>query len=163
MPILVLSGRTEDAVKIAALEHGADDYMTKPFAMHDLVLRVRSALQHQNIREKSRDNHIRTGVLDIHLGAHEVKRDAHPVALEDGEYELLRLLALHGGRVMTYGRIERALWGSENDVPHRQDLQKRITGLRRKLEDEPSFPRYIVSEPAIGYRLEILPDDERAA
>jgi two-component system KDP operon response regulator KdpE len=160
MPILVLSGRTEDSEKIAALEHGADDYMTKPFAMHDLVLRVQRAVSSSRTtgkRNKSlpRD-HVQTGDLVIHLALPEVKRGSTSVELTTEEYSLLRLLAMHGGRVLTYDHLEQALWGTRDDNG-RRNLQKRIATLRRKLEDEPSFPRYIVTEASIGHRLEMLP------
>ncbi|HUY69199.1 MAG TPA: response regulator transcription factor [Alphaproteobacteria bacterium] len=164
MPILVLSGRTEDGEKIAAIERGADDYMQKPFAMSDLVLRVKAALRQRETREALLDTeHVQTGMLDIHLDSHEVLRGAARIDLDDEEYALLRLLALHGGRVLTYGRLERALWGEDKDTEHHRHLQQRIGALRRKLEAEPSFPRYIVTEPAVGYRLEMLPAEERAA
>lgn len=163
MPILILSGRTEDAEKIAALEQGADDYMTKPFAVRELIQRVRAALQQQAARSGwSETGNVATGNLNIRLESPEVMRDDKSVVLDKDEYELLRLLALHGGRVLTFGRIERALWGRENGTSERQrDLQKRIGALRRKLEAEPAFPRYIVTEPAVGYRLEIVPADKR--
>jgi len=158
MPIIVLSGRTEDSEKIAALEQGADDYVTKPFATRDLIARVRAALQQQSFRnEQENAESIQTGDLSINLHACEVKRDQRAVDLNNDEYALLRLLAMHGGRVLTINRIERALWGKEGDALQHQALLRSISTLRRKLEAEPSFPRYIVTEPAVGYRLEMLP------
>jgi two-component system KDP operon response regulator KdpE len=158
MPILVLSGRTEDSEKIAALEGGADDYMTKPFSMRDLVRRVRAALQQHMARHQDDDaDFVLTGDLNIHLRDHGVTRGAIIITLDNEEYVLLRLLALHGGRVLTYGHIERELWGNEVNAENHRQLQKRINARRRKLEAEPSFPRYIVTEPAVGYRLEMLP------
>ncbi len=158
VPILVLSGRTEDGEKVAALEHGADDYLAKPFAMRDLVFRVRAALEQQTAqRAQSKAVSVHTGELHIHLDRRTVTRGNKPIVLEQEEYAILRLLALHGGRVLTIGRIERALWGKEGDAARHRHLQQCITGLRRKLEAEPSFPRYIVTEPAVGYRLEMLP------
>jgi two-component system KDP operon response regulator KdpE len=160
MPILVLSGRAEDSEKIATLEQGADDYMTKPFVVQELIGRVCVALQQRKERaSKNKKGALHTGRLNIHLRTPKVTRDNQTVVLEEGEYALLRLLALHGGRVLTFGRIERALWGQEGDAAHYRELQMRITALRRKLEAEPSFPRYIVTEPAVGYRLEILPPE----
>jgi len=163
MPILVLSGRTEDSEKIAALEQGADDYITKPFAVRDLVGRVRAALQQHDLREQQSEENVLTGDLNIHLRAPEVKRRGHALPLENGEYELLRLLAMHGGRVLTYGHIVRTLWGKGEEQHHQRDLQKRVNNLRHKIEEEPAFPRYIVTEPAVGYRLEILPPDSAAS
>ena len=158
LPILVLSGRTEDSEKIAALEQGADDYITKPFSVRDLVERVRSALEQKSIWQNRSDRaRVMTGDLNIHLNNPEVRRGENLVDLDDEEYALIRLLAMHGGRVMTVGSIQRALWGHDGDPGHHHDLQKRIHALRRKLEIEPSFPRYIVTEPAVGYRLEMLP------
>ncbi len=160
IPILVLSGRTEDSEKIAALEHGADDYMAKPFSVHDLVQRVRAAMQQQAI-EMANENieSIITGNLHIHLDTTAVTRCDKPVTLEDEEYALLKLLALHGGRVMTLGSLSRALWGQDGSTQLYRNLQKRINTLRHKLEVEPSFPRYILTEPAVGYRLEMLPPE----
>jgi two-component system KDP operon response regulator KdpE len=157
LPILVLSGRSEDSEKIAALDHGADDYINKPFAVKDLVFRVRAALEQQSLR-RTRPNAsgIATGDLHIFLDRRAVTRGAKPVTLDEEEYALLRLLALHGGRVLTSGRLERALWGKETDE-QRLILQQRISALRHKIEIEPAFPRYIVTEPAVGYRLEMLP------
>ena len=159
IPILVLSGRTEDSDKITALEHGADDYMNKPFAMQDLMFRVRAALEQQTARRQRQGarQSIATGDLNIRLDQHFVTRGHKTLALDEEEYTLLRLLALHGGRVLTMGRLERALWGKESDGQQHGNLQKRISGLRRKIEIEPAFPRYIVTEPAVGYRLEMLP------
>jgi len=162
MPILVLSGRTEDSVKIAALEQGADDYITKPFAVRDLVGRVQAALRQRMLREKQAEDNVLTGELYIHLRAPEVKRSGTAVTLDGEEYALLRLLAMHGGRVLTYGHIVRSLWGKDSETNRQRDLQKRVHGLRHKLESEPAFPRYIVTEPAVGYRLEILPPGESA-
>jgi two-component system, OmpR family, KDP operon response regulator KdpE len=160
MPILVLSGRTEDSEKIAALEQGADDYITKPFAVRDLVGRVQAALNQKTLRDKQDEGSVLTGDLDIGLEEPAVKRAGHAIELEDEEYELLRLLALHGGRVLTYGHIVRSLWGKDGASNRQRDLQKRVNTLRHKLENEPAFPRYIVTEPAVGYRLEILPATE---
>jgi two-component system KDP operon response regulator KdpE len=160
MPILVLSGRAEDNEKIATLEQGADDYITKPFAMRELVQRVRAALRQQEVLLGWEDTGaVHTGGLNIRLRAHEVTCDDRAVSLDDEEYALLKLLALHGGRVLTFGRIARALWGQDIDPDHQRILQKCVSGLRHKLEVQPSFPRYIMTEPAVGYRLEILPPE----
>src|SRR5262249_43761535 len=158
MPILVLSGRTEDSEKIAALEHGADDYITKPFAMQELAFRVRAALDQKTVRRsRIKTLNIQTGALDIHLDTQTVTLNGQRVSLDEEEYALLRLLALHGGQVLTAGHIANALWGRGQASERRRDLQQYIAVLRRKLEAEPSFPRYIVTEPAVGYRLEMLP------
>ncbi len=158
LPILVLTARTEESEKIAALERGADDYMTKPFTTHNLIQRLRAALIQQKLY-KGQDTvaKIRTGSLCIGLDTPEVKRGQSAIALDDEEYALLRLLAQHGGRVLTFGRLERALWGENPGIERRRDLQRRINGLRRKVEFEPAFPRYILTEPSVGYRLEMLP------
>jgi two-component system, OmpR family, KDP operon response regulator KdpE len=163
LPILVLSGRTEDAEKIAALEHGADDYLNKPFSMQDLVYRVRAALEQHGARRARLDSSsVQTGELQIRLDQREVKRGKTAVSLDEEEYAVLRLLALHGGQVMTAGRLARALWGRQGDAVLDRVLQSHITALRRKLESEPSFPRYILTEAAVGYRLEILPPKSAA-
>ena len=162
MPILVLTGRTEDSEKIAALEQGADDYITKPFAVRDLVARVRAALSQQALRHSQTSGRIQTGDISIHMTTSVVHRAGKHVPLSDEEFALLCLLAQHGGRVMTYNRLTRALWGDDEVAGTGHTvLQKRINALRYKLEDEPSFPRYIVTESAIGYRLEMLPPEEQ--
>ncbi|MER2519605.1 MAG: response regulator transcription factor [Bdellovibrionales bacterium] len=162
-PILVLSGRTEDAEKIAALERGADDYMTKPFAIHELVTRVRALLDHERLKlEQVATEEVRTGRLRICLAKPEVFRDDHPLDLEAEEYDLIKILAVHGGRVLTYAHLECALWGKEGDAKLDWELQKLVVGVRRKIENEPSFPVYLVTEPAVGYRLAILPDRDGA-
>jgi two-component system KDP operon response regulator KdpE len=160
MPIIVLSGRTEDSEKISVLEQGADDYISKPFAMRDLMARVRAALQQRPLRDDQDDiTSIQTGSLFIGLQDHHVMRDNREVSLSDEEYALIRLLALHRGRVLTWGRIEKALWGKEGDNERHQYLLEQITALRHKLETEPAFPRYIMTEPSVGYRLEMLPPE----
>jgi len=126
--------------------------------MQDLVFRVHAALDQQSAKRAPIDTtSVPTGELHIHLDQPEVTRGDRDVPLDDDEYAILRLLALHGGRVLTLGHIERALWGKEGDSTQHHDVQKRISGLRRKIEAEPSFPRYIVTEPSVGYRLEMLP------
>lgn len=162
-PILVLSGRTEDSEKIAALERGADDYMTKPFAIRDLVMHVRAALDHERLkRGQIVGNEVRTGWLRVRLSSPEAFRNDQPLALEPEEYSLLKILAEHCGRVLTVSFLERALWGRDGDDSLDWELQKLVGSLRRKIEDEPSFPVYIVTEPAVGYRLAILSDRKGA-
>ena len=162
VPILVLSGRTEDSEKIAALDHGADSYVAKPFVMRDLVFQVRSVLLRRDLwLNRGKDGYIVTGPLRIHLQNSEVYRDEKPVELEPAEYDLIRMLAANGGRILTVRRLERELWGREGDQSLHVDLQRHIHNLRRKLETEPSFPRYIVTEPSIGYRLELVPPVQR--
>ncbi len=157
IPILVLSGRTEDAEKIAALERGADDYMTKPFAIRELVTRARAALDYGRLKlEQVATEEVRTGRLRIGLAKPEVFRDDQPLDFEAEEYALLKTLAMRGGRVLTYAHLERALWGKEGNVKLDWELQNLVGRVRRKIEDEPSFPVYIVTEPAVGYRLAIL-------
>jgi len=158
MPILVLSGRAEDSEKIAALEQGADDYITKPFSVRDLVARLYAALQQKDMWQNHDDvERVMTGDLDIYLHEQRVRRGNKTINLDNEEYAVIRILALHGGRVMTSTSIERALWGEPIDQERHQDLKKHIHALRRKLEAEPSFPRYIMTEPSVGYRLEMLP------
>jgi two-component system KDP operon response regulator KdpE len=158
LPIVVLSGRIEDGEKIAALENGADDYLAKPFIMQDLVYRVRAALEQYAMRRaRLNASSVLTGDLVIHLNQHEVTRGKATVLLENEEYAVLRMLALHGGQVITVGRLSRALWGQQENPALEYALQTLISALRRKLEVEAAFPRYILTEPAVGYRLEMLP------
>ncbi len=155
VPILVLSVRSSDADKIAALELGADDYLTKPFSMGELLARIRVALRHAahaasgGVGESAR---FVTGGLSVDFARRQVRVDEREAHLTPTEYEVLKYLAMHAGQVVTHRNLLRAVWGpSYEDEAHY--LRVFVGQLRRKIEPEPDRPRYLLTEPGIGYRL----------
>lgn len=152
-PIIILSVREAEMQKVAALDAGADDYLTKPFGLHELLARMRVVMRRQvsTVEEPV----ICTGALTIDLGKHIVTIDAVPVALTPTEYALLRALAVHAGRVLTHGQLLRQVWGmGYEDELHM--LRVNISNLRRKIEPDSTRPTYIQTEPGVGYRLRLL-------
>lgn len=154
-PIIVLSVRSREADKVAALEQGADDYLTKPFGMGELIARVRVALRHAAQATGAADAHgarLRIGALEIDLERRLVKVDGQEVHLTPTEYEVLKYLATHAGKVVTHRVLLNAVWGSTYEADAHY-LRVFINQLRRKIEPDPSRPRYLVTESGIGYRL----------
>lgn len=149
-PIVVLTSRDAEALKVRALDGGADDYVTKPFGLDELLARVRAALRHAVQSGGSRPV-VQTGALAIDLGARVVKRDGREIDLSPKEFELLALLASRLGKVVRHQELLKAVWGSErSDI---QYLRVYIGQLRAKLEAND----LIVSDPGVGYRLMALP------
>jgi two-component system, OmpR family, KDP operon response regulator KdpE len=149
IPIIVLSSRGEEKSKVEALELGADDYLSKPFGMDELIARVRVAQRHQLMREGERPV-FRTGDLAVDLVRRLVTVRGEPVPLSPRQYELLRLLVQHAGKVLTREFILREVWHGEPNV---QYLRIYIRALRQKLELHPERPEYILTEIGVGYRL----------
>jgi two-component system KDP operon response regulator KdpE len=154
VPIIVLSVRTDDADKVAALESGADDYLTKPFSSRELAARVRVALRHATRASGSAGgaDRFEAGTLVIEFQRRRVTVDGREVHLTPTEYELLKYLAVHAGKVVTHRNLLQAVWGPEYETEDHY-LHVFVGQLRRKLEPVPSRPRYLVTEPGIGYRL----------
>lgn len=150
VPIIVLSVREHEGQKIAALDAGADDYLTKPFATGELMARLRAALRRG--ANAGNDAVYEVGDLRLDLGRRMITVSGREVTLTPTEYELLRALAQHGGRVMTHNQLLRRVWGASYE-PETHLLRVNISNLRRKLEPDPSRPRYIITEPGVGYRL----------
>ncbi|HVN94879.1 MAG TPA: response regulator [Syntrophorhabdaceae bacterium] len=149
-PIIVLSVREDEEDKIGALDVGADDYVTKPFNMGELLARLRVALRHV---AKSEDEPVLSlGRLTIDLARRLVLLDGEEVKLTPTEYEILKYLALQTGRVVTHRQLLRAIWGP-NYQDQTQYLRVYVAQLRRKIETDPSQPVYIITEPGVGYRL----------
>jgi two-component system KDP operon response regulator KdpE len=154
VPIIVLSVRTADADKVTALELGADDYITKPFSMSELIARIRVALRHVAERAggTGRVARFQTGGLAIDFERRLVTTDGAEVHLTPTEYEVLKYLATNPGKVITHRTLLRAVWG-----PHYEDetqyLRNFIGQLRHKIEPDPARPRYLVTDPGVGYRL----------
>ncbi len=149
-PAIILSVRDADRDKVAALDAGADDYLTKPFSLEELLARLRVAQRHA----QPGDNQLifRAGDVIVDLAHRQVTRDNEPVRLTPTEYALLRLLIRHAGKVLTHRQILKEVWGPEYmDETHY--LRVYFAQLRQKLEDDPSRPRLILTEPGVGYRL----------
>ncbi|MGE5454318.1 MAG: response regulator [Methylocystaceae bacterium] len=151
VPIIILSVRGQEVDKIAALDAGADDYVTKPFSMGELLARIRVSLRH--LANNEEESVIKVGDLEIDLPHRQVLMKGNKIKLTPIEYELLKQLAVYSGRVMTHQQLLIAVWGKEYQKES-QYLRVFIGQLRRKIEPDPTRPRYIITEPGIGYRLE---------
>lgn len=149
-PIIVLSSRDDEAGKVAALDLGADDYVAKPFGMEELSARMRAALRHR-LQQEGEKPLFRSGDLTVDLVRRQVLRAGTEVKLTPREYDLLRLLVAHAGKVLTHKFLLREVWGVESDV---QYLRIYIRTLRQKLESDPEQPRLILTEQGVGYRLQ---------
>jgi len=149
VPIVVLSSRTDESGKVRALDLGADDYVTKPFGVEELLARVRAALRHR-LQQQGERPVFREGGLSVDLVRRVVTRDGMEIKLSPREHDLLRLLVMHAGKVLTHKFILREVWGSETDV---QYLRIYIRALRQKIESDPEQPRHILTEQGVGYRL----------
>lgn len=149
IPVVVLSSRGDEAGKVEAFDLGADDYVTKPFGMNELLARLRAALRHQLAVQGERPI-FRVDELSVDLVRRIVKMADHDVKLSPKEYEVLRLMVLHAGKVLTHAHILREVWGASTDS---QYLRVYVRQLRQKIEPDPERPRYILTETGIGYRL----------
>ena len=149
IPIVVLSSRGDEAGKVQALDLGADDYVTKPFGMDELLARMRAALRHQ-LQVHGERPIFRAGDLSVDLVRRIVKVHDKEVKLSPKEYELLRLLVQHAGKVLTHKFLLNELWSAPLDT---QYLQVYVKQLRHKIEPNPERPQFILTETGIGYRL----------
>ena len=149
VPIVVLSSRGDEAAKVAALDLGADDYVTKPFGMEELLARIRAALRHQ-LQVHGERPVFREGNLTVDLVRRLVKVGDKDVKLSPKEYELLRVLVQHARKVLTHKFLLRELW---NDLTDSQYLRVYVRQLRQKIETDPERPQHILTETGIGYRL----------
>ncbi len=157
-PILVLSARNRESDKVAALDLGADDYLTKPFGIGELLARLRVAQRHLAERPgDATDSRIEIGTLVVDLAAHRVQRDGADIHLTPIEYRLLTSLARHRGKVLTHRQLLRDVWGA-NHVESPHYLRIYMRALRHKIEAEPARPRYLLTEVGVGYRLADAPD-----
>lgn len=151
MPVLVLSARSDEHDKVAALDAGADDYLTKPFGIAELQARVRALLR-RSLRPAERQESVRFGDIEVDLVHRSVTRNGEPVHLTPIEFKLLCHLITHSGRVLTHRQLLTAVWGP-NHVERNHYLRVYMGGLRRKLERTPAFPAHILTESGVGYRL----------
>jgi len=149
LPIVVLSSRGDEAGKVAALDLGADDYVTKPFGMDELLARMRAALRHQ-LQAHGQQPIFRVGDLSVDLVRRIVRKADKEVKLSPKEYDLLRLLVQHAGKVLTHKFLLRELW---DDLTDTQYLRVYVRQLRRKVETDAERPQHIMTETGVGYRL----------
>jgi len=153
IPILVLSVRGEERTKVQALDAGADDYVTKPFSMVELLARVRASLRRIPIPDEVEPAKIEVGDFRIDLAAHKVLVREKEVHLTPKEFDLLVYLARHAGRVVPHRSLLASIWGGQS-TEQVEYLRVFVGQLRKKLEPEASSPRYIVTEPWVGYRFD---------
>ena len=149
VPIVVLSSRGDEAGKVQALDLGADDYLTKPFGMEELLARMRAALRHQ-LQVHGERPVFRVGDLSVDLVRRIVKLRDKEVKLSPKEYDLLRVLVQHAGKVLTHKFLLGELW---DDLTDAQYLRVYVRQLRQKIESDPEQPQYIMTETGVGYRL----------
>jgi two-component system, OmpR family, KDP operon response regulator KdpE len=154
VPVVVLSVRDREEDKVAALDNGADDYLTKPFSTGELLARLRVAQRHMQAGVEV--SVFRTGQLEVDLTARVVQLKGQEIRLTATEYSLLRLFVQHAGKVLTHRHILREVWGP-NAVEQTHYLRVYVAHLREKLEADPSKPQLIVTEPGVGYRLLVDP------
>jgi two-component system KDP operon response regulator KdpE len=150
IPIVILSVRGSERDKIAALDAGADDYLTKPFGVGELMARVRVALRHA--QGGNSEPVFTVGGLVVDRTRRRVTLDAREIQLTPTEYDLLRALVNQAGRVLTHRQLLREVWGAEYELDT-HTLRVNISNLRRKIEPDPARPRYLMTEPGVGYRL----------
>ena len=149
-PIVVLSARGAEGDKVAALDAGADDYVTKPFGPEELAARIRAVLRRGDAAGASGGSIVRGGLV-IDRDRFRVLRNGEEVRLTPKEFELLAYLALHAGRVLTHRTLLKAIWGP-HAVDQPEHLRVLVGSLRKKIEEDPSSPKYILTEPWVGYR-----------
>ena len=150
IPIIILSVRERETDKVAALDAGADDYLTKPFGVGELLARMRAAIRHTI--QPTAASAFTTGELTIDLERRIVTVGGNEVQLTPTEYDLLRILVMNVGKVLTHHQLLRAVWGVAYDQELHM-LRVNVSNLRHKIEADPTRPRYIVTEPGVGYRL----------
>ena len=152
VPIIVLSVRESEKDKVAALDKGADDYLTKPFGIEELLARIRVALRHSEQSLGNRQSVITAGPVSIDLARHVVTRSGQEIRLTATEFKLLSYLAAHADRVLTHQAILTQVWGFA-DIDHVEYLRVYIGQIRKKIETNPDDPQILLTEPGIGYRL----------
>lgn len=151
-PIIILSVREDESDKIAALDAGVDDYLTKPFHAGEMLARIRAVMR--RLLPQSERSLFKVGKLSIYLAQHSVEVNDRPVHLTPTEYDPLKVLVLNAGKVMTHGQILKEIWDKTEDVEEALHLLRvTISNLRNKIELDPDKPSYILTEPCVGYRL----------
>ncbi len=152
LPVIVLSARSQESEKVAALDAGADDYLSKPFGVSELMARIRAHLRRRNQASANETPSVRFGQIEVDLALRRVLRDGEPVHLTPIEYRLLATLVRHAGRVLTHRQLLRDVWGPSH-VESNHYLRIYMGHLRQKLERDAAQPEHIVTETGVGYRL----------
>ena len=152
IPVIVLSVREEEHTKVAALDAGADDYLTKPFGIDELMARIRVVLR--RTVSAATEPVFQTGALVVDLGHRRVTVDGREISLTPTEYDLLRALVRHAGKVLTHRHLLTEVWGVAYQTEN-QLLRVNLSNLRRKIEPNPARPVYLITEPGVGYRLRV--------
>jgi len=151
-PIIILSVRENEDDKIAALDAGADDYLTKPFNAGEMLARLRAVMR--RLLPQNERSVFKVGKLSIDISSHSVEIKGHEIHLTPTEYDLLKVLVLNAGKIMTHGRILKEIWNKDEDFEEAAHLLRvTISNLRNKIESNPDRPVYILTEPGVGYRL----------
>ena len=154
VPIVLLSGAGSERARVAALDAGADDFVDKPFSMEELRARVTAVLRRSRAaasEEQGPTRRVCDG-LEIDLAAHSVRRDGEPIRLTPTQWRLLEVLVTHAGKLLTYRDIITAVWDERHGDEARDSLRVHLRGLRQRLGDDARDPRYIITEPGVGYR-----------
>lgn len=151
VPVIVVSARGKEQDKVAALDSGADDYLTKPFGLSELMARLRVALRRRQ-QSPTESPVFTNGTLTVDLAKHEVVRAGEAIHLTPNEFRLLSVLVRHAGRVITHTHLLREVWGP-GSLHETHYLRVYMNQLRRKIEADPSDPKYLITEPGVGYRL----------
>jgi two-component system KDP operon response regulator KdpE len=152
IPIVILSVRGGESDKVEALDAGADDYLTKPFGVGELLARIRVAMRRS--APLAPEAAFESGGLAVDLGRRSVSVEGHPLQLTPTEYDLLRILVRDAGKVLTHRHLLREVWGPGYELDT-HTLRVNISNLRRKIEPDPARPRYVLTEPGVGYRLKV--------
>jgi two-component system KDP operon response regulator KdpE len=152
LPVIVLSARSQESEKVAALDAGADDYLSKPFGVSELMARIRAHLRRRNQGGAAETPVVRFGAVEVDLALRQVRRDGEAVHLTPLEYRLLATLVRHAGRVLTHRQLLRDVWGPSH-VESNHYLRIYMGHLRQKLERDATQPEHIVTETGVGYRL----------
>jgi two-component system, OmpR family, KDP operon response regulator KdpE len=152
--VIMMTVRSSQRDKVEALDAGADDFVTKPFGISELLARIRAALRRTNFHSDSGATHVRIGDIEIDFDARQVIARGDPVRLTSKEFDLLSYLASHPNRTITHGELLHAVWGP--DYGQEQEyLHVFVNRLRKKIERSPKHPKYLLTEPWVGYRLEL--------
>ena len=153
VPVIVLSARSNSAEKVEALDAGADDYVTKPFGMDELLARIRASVRRSAAAPAEELEQVITEDFTVDFGAHRVHRDGTPVRLTPTEWSLLEILVRHSGKLVPQQQLLTEIWGPGTETQTHY-LRVYLAQLRRKLEPDPAHPRYLITEPGVGYRFQ---------
>ncbi len=159
LPILMLTVMDSEDDKVLALDAGADDYITKPFQLRELTARLRSAVRRRNAQDSNRDAPIHHGQLELDPVKYRVLKRGHPIHLTPKEFEMLHYLMMHAGEPVPHARLLKSVWGPEygNELEY---LRTFVRQLRKKIEDDPKNPQYLLTDAYVGYRFnEQLPNE----